>query len=261
MRERGGYTMRVDYEGFVNKEIETRHGQAKVIKYYGRDEFKIHHFDVQFINTGNIEMVSYSKIRDKSARDTKLLKLNRQKKKARATIARNAKVRKEPAIYSRKNNSGNVMAIDFATRTVGISVWSNNLHVNSHVIDNLEEDIRMRVMRLIKHIYSYILRYEITTVVIEDIYLGINAGTLIKLAEARGMLFYLLFAKKIRIEIVPVSVVRKELGMPYVPNGEDYRKAAKDWAKEEFIRDVWRQPETDDESDAYVIGKWFTKED
>jgi len=245
---------RIDYAGQVGKVFDSSiHGKAKVIEYLGKDDKKKHMFKIKFLNTYNHNIVPWNSLRSSKFRDIELLKQIKIKNTTQKLKERNRLIKKSKIKYNLTDlDKGYLLALDFATKDIGISLWENAEHLISkeyHADGKLPP--RERVSYLVDKILDVIkFTGNEVNVVIEDIYLGLNSKILVILSEARGQLIRELVKRNIRVEFIPATVVRHHFNAPI--NRNDIKK----WAIEVYKQDTGIETTSDDLADAYILGKF-----
>ena len=246
---------RIDYTALVGTTIKTlEYGEALILDYEGKDLKGIQWYRVRFENTSNEELQRYSNIRKGKIVDSKLKKLEKSKRVQIKLKKRNKLIKKSGSAFNIEGlKNYNLMALDFATMSIGLSIFINGKHKGTTGIKSNHSDFRVRTVEIVDKILIGIDKYNINCVVIEDIYLSRNSNTLKILAEARGMLMYNLIKRGIRKEIIPASVWQYHLNFPKCR--EDIKKESLKRYNEKFKTCI----ECDDLSDSYWLGKYCLK--
>ena len=242
---------KIDYKSHIGNVIKTeKYGIVDVLDYQ-RDEKK-HLFEVCFRDTKNVDWFSWTQLKSEKMRDKALEKKISQRKKIANIKKRNRIMKMSESKFSKDNNSGNVLSIDFATKEIGISYWSKNKHVKSAFYEaNENPDFRERTNEIVDYLLMIIEKTKTDTVLLEDIYLGFSVDVLAKLAEARGFLIRELINRKIRYEVIPANTVRSALKAP------TYREDIKQWAIIVFTTETNIYTISHDMADSYCQAKYF----
>ena len=239
---------RINYAGFVGKIIEN----YEVISYEGKDEKGKHFYKVKFKDTGNEYLDHFTRVRAGKVIDLKRRKLEKSKQvteklKQRTRLTKSIKTQKKEIDLSKRN----VMALDLASYNCGIVVAESGSIISTGLISSNHSDFRQRGHEITKRILKGIEHYKIDTIILEDIYLGLNSNILALLAELRGMLSYHFLERKIEIVLVTAKAWKSKFDMP------KGRKEQKAYSMKLFREYTGREARSDDEADAFLILKYM----
>jgi len=230
---------RIDYESFVNKEYKN----FKIIRYEKLD--KNHMFLIKFHQTGNEDWVRYARLKKhETIKDKKLLKEKAKLReiehiKNRNRITKKKKATENATIYGNEC----VLVLDASTSSTGYCVV-NHMNVVRHgtIIPNSKYHLTMKMHYINEEIKKIIQTYNVTKIIMEDIYLGLNSNILIILAELRGV---------IKSNWLPIQTVRATDWKRY-HNVERRNDRGKSSSMDIALSKGYRIS-TDDESDAILI--------
>ena len=204
---------KIDVNEIVDKRFKNKNDEEfYVIKYLFKEKTN-YCYDIEFIETKNIQMATLNQIRKGTCIDI----VQRKKMKRIQTelkLKERNRLVKQPRnqVHIPSNiNQINVLSIDLASRSVGIAYSCKGKIVRWKTIKADLEDFRERGYLIVNEIVNVLETSKkikgatIDLVVIEDVYLGLNSSILSILSEIRGMLTYNL--KKLNIGLLLVPAV------------------------------------------------------
>ncbi len=242
---------KIDYKGKVNSTFNSYiHGKAKCIEYKGVDEKKKHWFLMKFENTGNKELFHWNQIRTGKFRDSKLLKTIKAKNTQQKLKERNRLVKsyKNKCIIPVNLKTKNILAVDLATKSVGLAYSKKGEIVRWKTISSQNEDFRIRGVEIVGEIVDILKTGMIDMVILEDVYLGLNSSVLAMLSEVRGMLTYHIKDMWLDLFIIPPILWKNRI--KDCPVG---REEQKKFMMDKFFEYTGVEADSDDSADAYMM--------
>ena len=249
---------KIDVNEIVDKRFKNKIDEEfYVLRYLFKNKTN-HCYDIEFIETKNVQMATLNQIRKGTCIDI----VQRKKMKRIQTELRlkeRNRLVKQPRnqVYIPSNiNQINVLSIDLATRSVGIAYSYKGKIVRWKTIKVELDDFRERGYLIVHYIVSVlesskkIKGAEINLVIIEDTYLGLNSSILAMLSEIRGMLTYNL--KKLKIDLLLVPAVFWKNKFDNLPLK---RKEQKEFMINKFNEFTGKVADSDDVADAYMMLK------
>lgn len=249
---------KIDVNEIVDKRFKNKIDEEfYVLRYLFKNKTN-HCYDIEFIETKNVQMATLNQIRKGTCIDI----VQRKKMKRIQTELRlkeRNRLVKQPRnqVYIPSNiNQINVLSIDLATRSVGIAYSYKGKIVRWKTIKVELDDFRERGYLIVHYIVSVlesskkIKGAEINLVIIEDTYLGLNSSILAMLSEIRGMLTYNL--KKLKIDLLLVPAVFWKNKFDNLPLE---RKEQKEFMINKFNEFTGKVADSDDVADAYMMLK------
>ena len=249
---------KIDVNEIVNKRFKNKNDEEfYVIKYLFKEKTN-YCYDIEFIETKNIQMATLNQIRKGTCIDI----VQRKKMKRIQTelkLKERNRLVKQPRnqVHIPSNiNQINVLSIDLATRSVGIAYSCKGKIVRWKTIKADLEDFRERGYLIVNEIVNVLETSKkikgaaIDLVVIEDVYLGLNSSILSILSEIRGMLTYNL--KKLNIGLLLVPAVFWKNKFDNLPLE---RKEQKEFMMNKFNEFTGEIADNDDVADAYMMLK------
>lgn len=224
----------------------------KIIKYLFKNKSN-YCFDIEFAETKAIQMATLTQIRNGTCIDLEQRKKMKRIQTELKLRERNKLVKKakNTTIIPSNLDEKKVLAIDLATKSTGIAYSNNGKIVRwKTIVAPAELEFRDRAAIIIKEIIDILDKGKIDTVIMEDIYLGLNSSILTMLSEIRGMLTYYLTQNKINLLLIPAVLWKnKYYDMPHG------RKEQKEFVKQKFFELTGEEADSDDMADAYFILK------
>ena len=249
---------KIDVNEIVNKRFKNKIDEEfYVIKYLFKEKTN-YCYDIEFIETKNIQMATLNQIRKGTCIDI----VQRKKMKRIQTelkLKERNRLVKQPRnqVHIPSNiNQINVLSIDLASRSVGIAYSCKGKIVRWKTIKADLEDFRERGYLIVNEIVNVLETSKkikgaaIDLVVIEDVYLGLNSSILSILSEIRGMLTYNL--KKLKIDLLLVPAVFWKNKFDNLPLE---RKEQKEFMMDKFNEFTREIADSDDVADAYMMLK------
>nr|DAR70286.1 MAG TPA: HOLLIDAY JUNCTION RESOLVASE [Caudoviricetes sp.] len=249
---------KIDVNEIVGKRFKNKNDEEfYVIKYLFKEKTN-YCYDIEFIETKNIQMATLNQIRKGTCIDI----VQRKKMKRIQTelkLKERNRLVKQPRnqVHIPSNiNQINVLSIDLATRSVGIAYSCKGKIVRWKTIKADLEDFRERGYLIVNEIVNVLETSKkikgaaIDLVVIEDVYLGLNSSILSILSEIRGMLTYNL--KKLNIGLLLVPAVFWKNKFDNLPLE---RKEQKEFMMNKFNEFTGEIADNDDVADAYMMLK------
>ncbi|WP_338936230.1 hypothetical protein [Fusobacterium polymorphum] len=249
---------KIDINEIVDKRFKNKNDEEfYVIKYLFKEKSN-YCYDIEFIETKNIQMATLNQIRKGTCIDI----VQRKKMKRIQTelkLKERNRLVKQPRnqVHIPSNiNQINVLSIDLASRSVGIAYSCKGKIVRWKTIKADLEDFRERGYLIVNEIVNVLETSKkikgaaIDLVVIEDVYLGLNSSILSILSEIRGMLTYNL--KKLNIGLLLVPAVFWKNKFDNLPLE---RKEQKEFMVNKFNEFTKEVADSDDVADAYMMLK------
>ncbi|WP_339004256.1 hypothetical protein LDK17_02555 [Fusobacterium polymorphum] len=249
---------KIDVNEIVDKRFKNKNDEEfYVIKYLFKEKSN-YCYDIEFIETKNVQMATLNQIRKGTCIDI----VQRKKMKRIQTelkLKERNKLVKQPRnqVHIPSNiNQINVLSIDLATRSVGIAYACKGKIVRWKTIKADLEDFRERGYLIINEIIKVLETSKkikgaaIDLVIVEDTYLGLNSSIISILSEIRGMLTYNL--KKLKIDLLLVPAVFWKNKFDNLPLE---RKEQKEFMMSKFNEFTGKIADSDDVADAYMMLK------
>lgn len=249
---------KIDVNEIVDKRFKNKNDEEfYVIKYLFKEKTN-YCYDIEFIETKNIQMATLNQIRKGTCIDI----VQRKKMKRIQTelkLKERNRLVKQPRnqVHIPSNiNQINVLSIDLASRSVGIAYSCKGKIVRWKTIKVDLEDFRERGYLIINEIVKVLETSKkikgaaIDLVIVEDTYLGLNSSIISILSEIRGMLTYNL--KKLKIDLLLVPAVFWKNKFDNLPLERKEQKEFMINKFNEFTREI---ADSDDVADAYMMLK------
>jgi len=249
---------KIDVNEIVNKRFKNKNDEDfYVIKYLFKEKNN-YCYDIEFIETKNIQMATLNQIRKGTCIDIVQRKKMKRIQEELRLKERNRLVKQPKNQVSIPSNikNINVLSIDLATRSVGIAYSCKGKIVRWKTIKADLEDFRERGYLIINEIVKVLETSKkikgaaIDLVIVEDTYLGLNSSILSILSEIRGMLTYNL--KKLKIDLLLVPAVFWKNKFNNLPLE---RKEQKEFMMNKFNEFTGKIADSDDVADAYMMLK------
>lgn len=241
---------KIDPEEYVGQEFVNKIGERyKVLKYLFKEKLN-YCFDIEFIGTGNLQMATLNQIRNNTCFDLiERKKLKRIKTelqlRERTRLVNKAK---HTCVIPNNLKEKNVLAVDLSTTSTGIAYSRNGVIVRWKTIKSDYVDFRERGLEIVRELVKILEKGMIDTVILEDVYLGLNSDVLTKLSEVRGMLTY--HIKKLNLDLLLVPAVLWKHRIEGVPN---HRQEQKEFMMKKFFEYTGVEADSDDSADAYMM--------
>lgn len=249
---------KIDVNEVVDKRFKNKIDEEfYVIKYLFKEKTN-YCYDIEFIETKNVQMATLNQIRKGTCIDI----VQRKKMKRIQTelkLKERNRLVKQPRnqVHIPSNiNQINVLSIDLASRSVGIAYSCKGKIVRWKTIKADLEDFRERGYLIVNEIVNVLETSKkikgaaIDLVIVEDTYLGLNSSIISILSEIRGMLTYNL--KKLKIDLLLVPAVFWKNKFDNLPLE---RKEQKEFMMNKFNEFTKEVADSDDVADAYMMLK------
>lgn len=241
---------KINPEEYVGQEFVNKIGERyKVLRYLFKEKLN-YCFDIEFIGTGNLQMATLNQIRNNTCFDLiERKKLKRMKTelqlRERTRLVNKAK---HTCVIPNNLKEKNVLAVDLSTTSTGIAYSRNGVIVRWKTIKSDYVDFRERGLEIVRQLVKILEKGMIDTVILEDVYLGLNSDVLTKLSEVRGMLTY--HIKKLNLDLLLVPAVLWKHRIEGVPV---YRQEQKEFMMKKFFEYTGVEADSDDSADAYMM--------
>ncbi len=232
------YLTRINLEDIINTIIPTNsYGDIKVLRYIGKD--KDYLYEIQFLNTNNIETVTRSSIKRNSCVDTKIINENKKKK----------------IIYTNKKLF-KTLALDQSTTGTAYAIYIDQQLIKYGKIDTSDlSDPILKIIKIRNEVQSIIEKENIDLLAIEDIYMAYNVHTFKTLAILYGMLEILAVDNNIMFISQVAYQWKQGIGIALTKlQGKNRRDKQKQSSKELANLKFGLNLTDDDISDAILIG-------
>lgn len=243
---------KIDVEEFVGKIFENKIGEKfKVLKYQFKEKNN-HCFDIEFVETRNLQLGTLNQIKSGTCFDVVQKKKIKRLQTELDLRKRNKLVKeaKSVCVIPDDLKEKNVLAIDLSTTSTGIAYSKKGEIVRWKTIESKEKDFRKRGAKIIEELVRILKTKKIDVVILEDVYLGLNSNVLTMLSEVRGMLTYPITKLKIELLLVPAVLWKNRIeGTPV------HRKEQKEFMMGKFLEYTGENPDSDDVADAYMMLK------
>lgn len=241
---------KINPEEYVGQEFVNKIGERyKVLKYLFKEKLN-YCFDIEFIGTGNLQMATLNQIRNNTCFDL----IERKKiKRIKTELQLRERTRlvnkaKHTCVIPNNLKEKNVLAVDLSTTSTGIAYSRNGVIVRWKTIKSDYVDFRERGLEIVRELVKILEKGMIDTVILEDVYLGLNSDVLTKLSEVRGMLTY--HIKKLNLDLLLVPAVLWKHRIEGVPN---HRQEQKEFMMKKFFEYTGVEADSDDSADAYMM--------
>lgn len=241
---------KINYHDFVNEERINKYKEKyKIIEYIGKINDK-HRFEVEFLGTKNKEIATYEQIKKGTIRDTKLRLQLKRLKTAQELRERNrlTKQKNHKFTITEQEKNKRILAIDLATKKVGLAFSVERRILKSHNFEEINKNIFERSATIVNKLVEMIKKGKIELIILEDIFLGLNATILEKLAEIRGMLIYECVNLGVDFKFFPA--IHWKGFYKDMPKDRDEQKA---YALQKAPEIIYKEYESDDEADALLM--------
>lgn len=238
----------------INKQYTNANSDTYTVKaYIGKDSKLKHLYTIQFNDTKHEQHEERTKIIKSNCRDLMKEKANKSKIKQIKLKERARLSKKHEADYKQfAMQDVPILALDQASNT-GYCVILNNSIKKYGLIEKKYEDFYLNACYLVAEVTKLIIRYKIKIVFIEDIFLGLNAITMERLAGLKGMMISCAILNSCEYEIIHSTSWKT-----YHQLGFD-RKEQKEKSIE-LARKILNNAEIDDNiADAVLIGVFAAK--
>lgn len=241
---------KINPEEYVGQEFVNKIGERyKVLRYLFKEKLN-YCFDIEFIGTGNLQMATLNQIRNNTCFDLiERKKLKRMKTelqlRERTRLVNKAK---HTCVIPNNLKEKNVLAVDLSTTSTGIAYSRNGVIVRWKTIKSDYVDFRERGLEIVRELVKILEKGMIDTVILEDVYLGLNSDVLTKLSEVRGMLTY--HIKKLNLDLLLVPAVLWKHRIEGVPV---HRQEQKEFMMKKFFEYTGVEADSDDSADAYMM--------
>jgi len=245
---------KINPEELIFKEFTNANGDTyRVTRYLGRDSTLKHQYIIMFVDTKHLQTEERTKIIKSKCRDLMKEKANKSKIKQEKLKQRARLSKKHEADYKKfVMQDVPILALDQASNT-GYCVILNNAVKKYGLIKKKYEDFYLNACYLVAEVTKLIIKHNIKIVFIEDIFLGLNAITMERLAGLKGMMISCAILNSCEYEVIHSSSWKT-----YHQLGYD-RKEQKEKSIE-LARKILNNAEIDDNiADAVLIGVFAAK--
>lgn len=243
---------KIDINTYINNIYTNKYNEKyKVLKYLFKEKTN-HCFEIEFIDTKNIQMATLNQIRKGTTQDLVQRKKIKRLKTELDLRERNRLVKKakETTQIPIDLPEKNVLAIDLSSKSTGLAYAVKGQIRRWKTISSEKSDFRERGLEIIGEIVKILEKGKIDIVILEDVYLGLNSKVLIVLAEIRGMLTYHIKRLKLELLIIPAVLWKNRIeGTPL------HRQEQKEFMMNKFYELTGEKADTDDSADAYMMLK------
>jgi Holliday junction resolvasome RuvABC endonuclease subunit len=238
----------------INQQYTNANDDTYTVKaYIGKDSKLKHLYTIQFNDTKHEQHEERTKIIKSKCRDLMKEKANKSKIK-QIKLKERARLSKKHEAEYRKFTMQDVpiLALDQASNT-GYCVILNNAVKKYGLIEKKYEDFYLNACYLVAEVTKLIIKYNIKIVFIEDIFLGLNAITMERLAGLKGMMISCAILNSCEYEVIHSTSWKT-----YHQLGFD-RKEQKERSIE-LAKKILNNAEIDDNiADAVLIGVFAAK--
>lgn len=241
---------KINTEEYVGQEFVNKVGEKFKITSFQHKDSKGYNFDIEFLETKNIQLATLNQIRAGTCIDRVERKRLKRMKTELQLRERTRLVNKAKNTCVIPNNlrDKNVLSIDLSTTSTGIAYSKNGTIVRWKTIKSDHNDFRERGLEIVKELVQILEKGMIDIVVLEDVYLGLNSDVLTKLSEVRGMLTY--HIKKLNLDLLLVPAVLWKHKIEGVPV---HRQEQKEFMMKKFFEYTGVEADSDDSADAYMM--------
>lgn len=146
-----------------------------------------------------------------------------------------------------------IVGVDASTNKTGISVFEDGKYITHTLIDlHKIKDSTIRIPQMMQAICSYIDKYHVDKIVMEESLMTNNIDTVKKLSNLAGAVMFYAANNHIEFEFTLPTHWRKKIGL------SQSNKIKRDVLKAEAVAAVKQEygiDVTDDESEAILIGR------
>lgn len=248
---------RINVEDIINNIIHTNsYGDIKVLKYIGKED-KEYMYEVEFINTNNIQIVTRSSIKRNSCVDEKQKKENHKKNMSKK-ITNRKKLngnKEQQLIYTSKKHL-KTLALDQSTTGTAYAIYIDQQLIRYGKIDTHDlEDSILKIIKIRNEVQSIIEKENIDLLAIEDIYMAYNVHTFKTLAILFGILEVLAIDNNIMFIPQVAYQWKQGVGIALTKlQGKNRRNTQKETSKDIANLKFGLNLTDDDISDAILIG-------
>lgn len=243
---------KIDPQEYVGQEFINKYGERFKVTCFQHKDSKGYNFDIEFIETKNIQLVTLNQIRAGTCID--LLERKRLKRiktelqlRERTRLVKKAK---RTCVIPNNLKEKNVLAVDLSTTSTGIAYSRQGVIVRWKTIKSNHIEPRERSFEIVSQLIEILEKGMIDFVILEDVYLELNSDTLIMLSEVRGMLTYHIKRLGLGLLLVPAIFWKNKIeGVPL------YRQEQKKFMMKKFFEYTGVEADSDDSADAYMMLK------
>ena len=241
---------KIDVNEIVNKRFKNKIDEEFYVLRYLFKEKANHCYDIEFIETKNIQMATLNQIKKGTCFDVvQRKKMKRIQEQLRLKERNRLTKKNKDKVYLPENlKDKNVLSVDLATKSVGIAYSYKGKIVRWKTIVSNLDDFRDRSHSIVNEIVEILKKGMIDTVILEDTYLGLNSSILAMLSEVRGMLTYHIKDLGLELIVVPANYWKNKF--------EDLpvdRKNQKEFMMKKFFEYTGENADSDDAADAYMM--------
>ena len=241
-------------EELINKSFSNVNGDTyKIIEYIGKDSKLKHLYTIQFIDTKHTQTEERTKIMKAKCRDLKKEKANASKIKQIKLKERARLSKKYEAEYKKFNMQDvPILVLDQASNT-GYCIILNNSIKKYGLLEKKYDDFYLNACYLVAEVTKLISRYNVKIVILEEIYLGLNAITMEKLAGLKGMMISCAILNNCEYEVISAASWKTYHDLGY-DRKEQKKKSI------ELAQRIVKNADIDDNiADAILIGIFAAK--
>lgn len=243
---------KIDPQEYVGQEFINKSGERFKVTCFQHKDSKGYNFDIEFIETKNVQLVTLNQIRAGTCID--LLERKRLKRiktelqlRERTRLVKKAK---RTCVIPNNLKEKNVLAVDLSTTSTGIAYSRQGVIVRWKTIKSNHIEPRERSFEIVSQLIEILEKGMIDFVILEDVYLELNSDTLIMLSEVRGMLTYHIKRLGLGLLLVPAIFWKNKIeGVPL------YRQEQKKFMMKKFFEYTGVEADSDDSADAYMMLK------
>ena len=241
-------------EELINQSFTNANGDTyKITEYIGKDSKLKHLYTIQFIDTKHTQTEERTKIMKSKCRDLKKEKANASKLKQIKLKERSRLSKKYEAEYKKFNMQDvPILVLDQASNT-GYCIILNNSIKKYGSLEKKYDDFYLNACYLVAEVTKLISRYNIKIVILEEIFLGLNATVMEKLAGLKGMMISCAILNNCEYEVISATSWKTYHNLGYD------RKEQKEKSIEIAKRIVKNADIDDNIADAILIGIFAAK--
>ena len=241
-------------EELINRTFTNLNGDIyKVAEYIGKDSKLKHLYTIQFQDTKHTQTEERTKIIKSKCRDLKKEKANASKLKQIKLKERSRLSKKYEAEYKKfKMQDVSMLVLDQASNT-GYCVILNNSIKKYGLLEKKYDDFYLNACYLVAEVTKLINRYNVKIVILEEIYLGLNAIVMEKLAGLKGMMISCAILNNCEYEVINATSWKTYHNLGY-DRKEQKAKSI------ELAKSIVKNADIDDNiADAILIGIFAAK--
>lgn len=224
-----------------------------VTAYNGKQNNK-HYYTIIFDDTKNEYLEERTKVRLGKAKDIKAIKLKKQLEYKEKLLKKSRLSKKYVAEYKKIDmKDKKILALDQAS-TTGYCIINNNSILTASKIDAKYENFYQNAYYIMQEVEKIIIKNKIKILIIEDVYLGLNANVLEKLSALKGCMVFLALKHDLEFECVKSQSWKSYHGI----KGD--RKEQKQQSLDKVRAIMGIDIQNDNIADAVLLGIYAAKE-